>query len=117
MAQVKNAIWFLLGVGMLLGIILLPLSIKRLESTEYGVEYDTVAKDVGSVEGEGLHVGPVGFRFVKFPAVFRTEQIDTTCISKDGLFVGVDVSTPSSLLMAGALCVLTSLVHADHPCR
>ena len=38
-----------------------------------GIKYDTISKIVGEDPMlEGLHTGPPGFMFVKFPSVFDT---------------------------------------------
>ena len=75
-------------------ITLLITSLKRLNSTErmlidfnneiimplysffqikVGVKYDNIAKTLsGTVNREGLHIGPPGFYFIIFPSVFQT---------------------------------------------
>ena len=38
-----------------------------------GIKYDTVQKKLDdSTEREGLHTGPPGFEFIKFPSVYKS---------------------------------------------
>jgi len=41
----------------------------------------------------GLHAGPPGFRFVKFPSTYISmDQEESTCVSQDGLRVRFSVT-------------------------
>lgn len=80
-------------IGVLLLVILLPLSLKRLDSTEYGLQYNVRKKDLNQeVFNGGLHGGPPGYRFVKFPSTFISQDLDGTCVSQDGLRVEYQVT-------------------------
>lgn len=70
----KNKKWaWAIGVGVvsLILLVILIKSLQRLESTEYGLEYHPRKKELDeAVQQGGLHAGPPGFEFVKFPATF-----------------------------------------------
>lgn len=74
-------------------VVLLSISIKRVDSTEYGLQYDRFSKQLtdDATEG-GLHVGPPGFRFIKFPSTYISTDISDTCVSNDGLRVDFSVT-------------------------
>jgi Membrane protease subunits, stomatin/prohibitin homologs len=74
-------------------VVLLAVSLKRLSSVEYGVEYDRLAKilDDAAKQG-GLHTGPPGYRFIKFPSTQISAAVRDTCVSRDGLRVDLNVT-------------------------
>lgn len=91
----KRAAWcFSFVLLLILTIILLSVSIHKLSSTEYGVQYNTLSKQLeDAAQTGGLHVGPPGFEFIKFPSTYITVDLpDDTCISQDGLRVQVSVT-------------------------
>lgn len=68
--------------------IMLGVSLKKLTSVQYGIEYDKWAKKLDDAAKEGgLHIGPVGFYFVKFPSTQISTVAQDTCVSRDGLRV------------------------------
>jgi len=69
-------------------------SLEKLDSKEVGLQYDTIQKDLDSkVYTEGLHLGPVGFEFIKFPNIYTTmEFTNKECLNKDGVPIGIDVT-------------------------
>jgi len=78
---------------LIVAIILIAVSLKKLTSTEIGVEYDTWAKQLDDAASMGgLHNGPPGFRFIKFPSTQITAEVQDTCVSRDGLRVQFHVS-------------------------
>jgi prohibitin 2 len=67
--------------------------LKKLQSTEYGLEYDKWAKTLDdAAKTGGLHAGPPGYYFVKFPSTQISADIADTCVSRDGLRVKIDVT-------------------------
>ncbi|GMH43884.1 hypothetical protein BSKO_11818 [Bryopsis sp. KO-2023] len=78
-------------VVVIVAIVLLSSSLKKVESTEVAVEYDTQERDLGAIKGEGLHSGPPFFDFLKFSAVYLSREIETRCVSKDGLLLPLTV--------------------------
>jgi len=75
-------------ISAILIIALVAASIKGLSSVEYGVEYDRWSKELDDAAKQGgLHVGPVGFRFIKFPSTQISADLSDTCVSQDGLRV------------------------------
>ncbi len=68
---------------------------------EYGLAYDWHSKTLAdeALQG-GLHLGPPGFIFIKFPSTQISADInDATCVSKDGLRVKFGVSFQYQLPM------------------
>ncbi|CAG2187807.1 unnamed protein product [Mytilus edulis] len=54
-------------------ITLVATSLKKLDSNEIGIKYDTIRKKlIDSTEREGLHMGPPGFEFIIFPSVYTS---------------------------------------------
>jgi len=77
----------------IVGAILLAVSLKRLQSVEYGLEYTRFSKHLDELaKTGGLHAGPPGFRFIKFPSTFITADLSDTCVSQDGLRVQFKVA-------------------------
>lgn len=73
------AVVFLLLVT---GVVLLVLSLKRLGSTEYGLEYHPRKKELDDIAKQGgLHPGPPGFRFVKFPSTFIVSKESSSTVT------------------------------------
>ena len=59
-----------------------------------GLQYDVVQHELSQeVRGEGLHFGPPGFDFIKFPAVFNTlVYSNLVCLNRDGVQIRLNVS-------------------------
>eukprot|EP00562_Extubocellulus_spinifer_P009969 CAMPEP_0178496186 /NCGR_PEP_ID=MMETSP0696-20121128/13973_1 /TAXON_ID=265572 /ORGANISM="Extubocellulus spinifer, Strain CCMP396" /LENGTH=340 /DNA_ID=CAMNT_0020124433 /DNA_START=792 /DNA_END=1814 /DNA_ORIENTATION=+ len=76
-------------IALLVAAILIPMSLKKVGSTEYGVSYTKYSKKLAeAAKSGGLYSGPPGFSFIKFPSLYITEDLDeSTCVSKDGLRV------------------------------
>ena len=57
-------------------IILLSVSLHKLNSTEYGVQYTKYSKQLDDAAATGgLHVGPPGYKFIKFPSTYLTVDL------------------------------------------
>jgi len=68
-------------------------SLKKLDSDEVGLKYNTFEKHLGNTSMyEGLHMGPPGFTFIIFPSVFRTISFKVTCLNIDGVTINIEVS-------------------------
>jgi len=89
----SNVKYGFFGTLLILVIVLISVSLKRLKSTEYGVQYDRWAKvlDDAAKDG-GLHPGPPGYKFIKFPSVQINAENEDTCVSRDGLQVRYSVA-------------------------
>jgi len=79
---------------LLISAVLIGVSLKKLTSTEYGLAYDVHLKKLDdAAKAGGLHSGPPGFEFVKFPSTYITVELppdggeSLTCVSQDGLRV------------------------------
>jgi len=93
------------GVVVVVSCFLIGFSLRKLDSTEYGLQYDKNAKVLSTnVKEGGLHAGPPGFEFVKFPSTYITTRIPQDiadnpdeyerlgmCVSRDGLRVKINV--------------------------
>lgn len=58
-----------------------------------GVGYDVVQRDLDDeVKKSGLHNGPPGFKFIKFPSVFKSKSFDNVkCLNKEGLEINLKI--------------------------
>lgn len=92
--KIASSVWYsFFGFLLILAIVLISVSLKRLKSTEYGVQYDKLAKVLDdAAKYGGLHPGPPGFKFIKFPSVQINAENEDTCVSRDGLRVQYSVS-------------------------
>ena len=91
----KKWAWGIGGLVLfILAVSLLATSFKKVKSTEYGVLYTPYSKKLDdAARTGGLHSGPPGFKFIKFPSTFITVDLpDDICISQDGLRVGFAVT-------------------------
>mmetsp|Transcript_23185 Transcript_23185/g.72433 ORF Transcript_23185/g.72433 Transcript_23185/m.72433 type:complete len:309 (+) Transcript_23185:1291-2217(+) len=89
----RSPLWSVGIIVLIIAIILIASSLRKLESTELGVRYDTINRRIfDDVFEEGLHPGPPFFRFLKLSSNFVTEPIVTTCYTKDGLEVNIDAT-------------------------
>jgi regulator of protease activity HflC (stomatin/prohibitin superfamily) len=91
------------------GIALLISSMRKVETTEYGVQYNVHKKQLDdAAKSGGLFFGPPGYEFVKFPSTFVTVDLDDrTCISRDGLRVLVSVTFQYQMAADYVLPVIT----------
>lgn len=99
MAEFKTvALTACAGAWVLIAIILISVSLKRLSPVEYGVQYDRWTKTLDdAAKSGGLHIGPVGYRFIKFPSLQISLDLADTCVSRDGLRVAYSVTFQYSL--------------------
>jgi hypothetical protein len=73
---------------------LLIASLRKVPSTEMGVQYNVHKKQLDdATKSGGLFLGPPGFRFIKFPSTFITVDVNNKkCVSNDGLLVEFSVT-------------------------
>ena len=80
-------------VMLIVGLILLSKSLKKVKETEVGLKYLKYRKQLDdAAKSGGLFVGPPGFKFVKFPSTFINEDLASECVSRDGLRVYYECS-------------------------
>lgn len=80
-------------ISVIVALALIIASLRKVSSTQFGVEYNVWTKKLESVsKAGGLFLGPVGYRFVKFTSTQINADFSDTCVSNDGLRVVVDVS-------------------------
>jgi len=79
---------------LVLTISLVASSLEKLSSKEVGLQYDTIQKDLeDKVYKEGLHLGPVGFEFIKFPNIYTSMEFDSlSCLNYDGVRISLSVT-------------------------
>eukprot|EP00568_Trieres_chinensis_P006591 CAMPEP_0183290716 /NCGR_PEP_ID=MMETSP0160_2-20130417/340_1 /TAXON_ID=2839 ORGANISM="Odontella Sinensis, Strain Grunow 1884" /NCGR_SAMPLE_ID=MMETSP0160_2 /ASSEMBLY_ACC=CAM_ASM_000250 /LENGTH=310 /DNA_ID=CAMNT_0025451369 /DNA_START=65 /DNA_END=994 /DNA_ORIENTATION=+ len=83
------ALVLLVVAGTLIGV-----SLKKVKSTELGLKYNVHSKKLAdAAKTGGLHTGPPGFRFIKFPSTFITADLpEASCVSKEGIKVQYSVT-------------------------
>merc|ERR1719187_2794337 len=82
------------GVGLLLTIILIPVSIKQVAHDEYGVRYDGLTKKVhDDVYDEGKHVCTPQTKMITYDRTIQKLTVDAICLSSNGIEmeIGVDI--------------------------
>ena len=80
-------------VSIIVAVFLICFSLKKVSSTQYGVEYSVWSKKLESMpKTAGLHLGPVGYRFIKFPSTQINADFSDSCVSNDGIRVTVEAS-------------------------
>jgi len=102
-------LFYYLGIGAVLitGLSVLAASLKRVESTEHGVQYNVHRKKLDdAAKSGGLFIGPPGYEFIKFPSTYITVDLpDDTCVSRDGLRVEFSVTFQYKLPAANVVDV------------
>jgi len=89
----KRAWYFLLFVLLSTALGLIIASFKKLNSTQYGLSYNVHKKQLAdAAQAGGIHSGPPGFQFIKFPSTQITVDVDGICNSRDGLEVAFQVT-------------------------
>jgi len=82
------------GIGLLLLVILLPVSVKKVSHDEYGIRYDGLIKKVHSkVYDEGKHIFTPQTEMFIFGRTIQKINVDLTCLSSNGIEmeIGVDI--------------------------
>lgn len=92
--RTKYAITGIVTVAVIIAIALIAASLKRISSTQFGVEYDIWKKELEAKSTPpGLYFGPIGYRFVKFSTrQILPASVSDTCLSRDGLRIDFEVS-------------------------
>ena len=92
--RTKRIIWAFIFVLLTVALGLLIASLKKVPSTEYGLQYNIHKKQLeDAAKSGGLFLGPPGYQFIKFPSTFITVDLnDRTCVSNDGLLVTFSVT-------------------------
>ena len=69
------------------------LSLQTTFTPTVGVAYDTYQKKLSSTtQKAGLHNGPPGFKFIKFPSVFKSLEFDDEiCLNKEGVEIVLQI--------------------------
>ncbi|KAL7519108.1 hypothetical protein ACHAWX_004283 [Stephanocyclus meneghinianus] len=110
----KSCCWIIMLAIILVAIGLLVASLKKVPSTEMGVQYNIHKKQLDdAIKSGGLFVGPPGFRFIKFPSTFITVDMNgMTCVSNDGLLVKFSVTFQYRMTAANVYPAI--LKYRDH---
>jgi len=101
----KKLLWTFALVVLLVIIGVIAASLKKVSSTEMGVQYNIHKKQLlDATKSGGLFIGPPGYRFIKFPSTFITVDLnDRTCVSNDGLLVVFSVTFQYQMTAANVL--------------
>ncbi|GAB1607776.1 uncharacterized protein LOC115223175 isoform X1 [Argonauta hians] len=87
-----------IGVGIVLALVmifsLVGTSLRKLQTYEVGLIYNKITRNLhDDPRYEGLHLGPPGYTFIKFPNVYQTMTFnDIVCLNKNGVRIVLDVS-------------------------
>ena len=94
--------YVILGIFIVGGAILIILGFSSLKSTEIGLDYSWIAKDVNKKTYEnGLHYLGIGHSFIKFPRQVQTIEFSKNrnangksiqSRTKDGLEVSLEIA-------------------------
>jgi hypothetical protein len=94
--EIRNrriAIGVFVFVVLVTGIIVLVRSLNKLDSTEYGVQYNSHSKQLDeAAKTGGLHAGPPGYEFIKYPSTYIGVDQSGICVTLDGLRVAFSVT-------------------------
>lgn len=98
--RARDLYFALVILAVIIGV--LAASLKKVPSTEMGVQYNVHKKQLDdAAKSGGLFVGPPGFEFIKFPSTFITVNLnDRTCVSSDGLLVTFSVTFQYQMTIA-----------------
>mmetsp|Transcript_12766 Transcript_12766/g.37116 ORF Transcript_12766/g.37116 Transcript_12766/m.37116 type:complete len:385 (+) Transcript_12766:132-1286(+) len=89
----KIVCWVFALAVVVTAIVVLSISFRKVDDTEYGLKYSKYSKILDdAAQSGGLHSGPPGFSFIKFPSTFVTVDESGTCVSRDGLRVEFSVT-------------------------
>ena len=90
----RRLCWAFAFVVLCVAVGLIAASLRKVPSTEMGVQYNVHKKQLeDATKSGGLFLGPPGFRFIKFPSTYITVDLDDrTCVSNDGLLVRFSVT-------------------------
>mmetsp|Transcript_623 Transcript_623/g.1126 ORF Transcript_623/g.1126 Transcript_623/m.1126 type:complete len:442 (+) Transcript_623:139-1464(+) len=101
----KKLLWAFALVVLLVIIGVIAASLKKVSSTEMGVQYNIHKKQLeDATKSGGLFIGPPGYRFIKFPSTFITVDLnDRMCVSNDGLIVQFSVTFQYQMTAANVL--------------
>ncbi len=87
---IKVTLGIITFVGVILLVVLLPLSIKHVNNGQYAIVYHDVSNHVEDrVLSEGRHVLTPDNHLYKFTRKFITSDTPITCLSNDGLYISV----------------------------
>lgn len=105
----RRLCWAFALISVCVAVGILAASLKKVPSTEMGVQYNVHKKQLeDAAKSGGLFAGPPGFRFIKFPSTFITVDLnDRTCVSNDGLLVRFSITFQYQMIAAN---VYTAIV-------
>jgi regulator of protease activity HflC (stomatin/prohibitin superfamily) len=94
----------IVSIGILLSIILIPLSIHTIGPEDYGIEYDSIWKTINSqILTEGKQILKPTSKVITFPRIFipidfTSESDLINCVSRDGMRLQIELTTQYRLL-------------------
>eukprot|EP01084_Bolivina_argentea_P060779 111055_1 len=85
-------------IGILLVIILIPVSLRKVEHDEYAIRYDNFTNQVyDTIYTEGKYVLTPQTSMVKFSNLVKKKEIVLTCLTSDGIEVVLEVDVQYQL--------------------
>eukprot|EP01083_Nonionella_stella_P192368 711151_1 len=85
-------------IGVLLTIILIPISIRKVEFDEYAIKYDDLTKQEDSEEyGEGRYIFTPKTKLFVYDALIQKLSLDLDCLTKDGIEMDIEVDIQYSI--------------------
>jgi len=81
------------GIGLLLTVILLPVSIKKVAHDEFGIRYEGLTKEVhrDEVYEEGKYLCAPETKMYLYPRTIQKMTLDLECLSSNGIEVAVTI--------------------------
>lgn len=77
--------------GILLLIVLLSLTVKSVEQTEYAVGYDTYNMKFTKIYTQGKYVTKVGEKLIRLPRTLQEYSTELTCLTNDKVLINLEI--------------------------
>eukprot|EP01083_Nonionella_stella_P061306 159793_1 len=85
-------------IGVILAIVLIPLSMRKVEFDEHALRYNDVTKEVDSEEySEGRYIFTPSTKMFRYESIIQKMSFNLECLSKDGIAMGVNVTAYYSI--------------------
>eukprot|EP01083_Nonionella_stella_P231791 818275_1 len=85
-------------IGVMLAIVLIPMSMRKVEFDEHALRYNDVTKEVDSEEyTEGRYIFTPSTIMFRYEKIRQKMSFDLECLSQDGVVMGVNVTAYYSI--------------------
>ena len=83
---------------MLLTVILIPMSIRKVEFDEFAIKYDGLTREEDSEEyGEGRYIFTPRTELFIYDALIQKLSLDLDCLTRDGILMHIEVDIQYSI--------------------